>query len=178
MSDKIELIKADFGPYASRLYKWDLFHDEEYRLDTSKGLKFLHFNSKLNLKSLSKSAFKKHQSRTVAVLALSPQGVKKVAADYLAALAADSTLFIPMTVGVAMVSIDDNYSKSEGRDESVKKMADIDMEVVGLTVNATYIYVQLSSVRGVSLSLRLNKKSGFSTVTGNLVNRKEDRKKT
>lgn len=166
MDKKIELIKADFGPYASRLYKWDLFHDEEYRLDTSKGLKFLHFNSRASLKDLSKSSFRKNRNRTVAVLALSPQGVKKIATDYLAALAEDKDLYIPMTVGVSLVHREDNYSKAVGRDESVKKMADIDVQVVAMELNATHIYVRLAPVQGVSLTVRLNKKSGFSTVTG------------
>jgi hypothetical protein len=177
MSEKPELIKVDMGPYASRLYKYDLFHNEEYRLDTSKGLKFLHFNAAsqgvdIN-KVRSKRMFKVWQNRTVAALALSPHGVRKVAAEFLA-LAPDTEYTIPMCVGVSFVSKDDNYSKEIGRDESVKKMAEIDMKVIGLQINSTHIYVNLAPLKGIALTLRLNKKTGFSTVTGSITGRAED----
>lgn len=166
-TDTSKLIKVDLGPYASRLYKYDLYNDEEYRLDTSKGLKFLHFNNEQVNKHMPKAVFRRYQNRTAAVLALSDNGVRKVAADFLA-LKADQELFIPMTVGVTFLSKDDNYSKKIGRDEAVKKMADIDLKVAGLVINETHIYVYLAPVQGVQLTLRTNKKTGFSTVTGKL----------
>lgn len=161
-----DLIRVDMGPYASRLYKYDLWHDEEYRLDTSKGLKFLHFNLG-NQKKLSKRRLKMLQNRTVAVLALSPQGIKQVSNSFVN-LEGDATLFTPMAIGVALVSTDDNYNKSKGRDESVRDITEVDIEVLSINMTKTHIYVNLASYKGVNLTLRLNKKTGFSTVIGSL----------
>lgn len=172
-----DIIKVDLGPYASRLYKFDLFHNEEYRLDTSKGLKFLHFNTSsqgLDQKRFSKRMFHVWQNRTVAALALSPHGIRGVVKDFLA-LEPDTQLFIQMAVGVAFVSRDDNYSRKIGRDESVRQITEIDLEVVSININKTHIYVNLAPHQGVALTLRLNKKTGFSTITGQITGRAEDR---
>lgn len=183
MSDKLkELIKADMGPYASRLYKYDLFHDEEYRLDTTKGLKFLHFNmagkghEPKKMKLRSKRMFKIWQSRTVAILALSSKGMKDTAQSFLDLVPEpDTQLYIRMVVGVSFVSADDNYSKKIGRDESVKSIKEINAEVKNVNINATHIDITLAPIEGVQLTLRLNKKTGFSNVIGHITGKLEDR---
>lgn len=177
-TDVSKLIKVDLGPYASRLYKYDLFHDEEYRLESSKGLKFLHFNigtQGYGQKTFSKNMFRIWQNRTVAVLALSPQGIRKIASEFLANNA-DTEYFIPMAVGVAFVSRDDNYSRQIGRDESVKQITEIDLKVLEVSTNQPHINVRLAPHQGVQLTLRLNKKSGFSNVVGIITGKEEDRK--
>lgn len=164
-----ELIKADLGPYASRLLKYDLFNDEEYRLDSKKGLKFLHFNSPYNQRTFSKRMFSVWQNRTVAVLALSPKGIKDLAEAFLKSdPKEDESNFIRLGIGVAFVSRDDNYNKRIGRDESIKNMVEANIEAVSINVNKTHIYVSLATYKGVDLTLRLNKKTGFSTVVGQI----------
>lgn len=172
MSDKI--IKVDLEQYASRLYKFDLFHDEEYRLYTSKGLKFLHFNQNFNLKELPKPTFRIWQNRTVAVLALSPTTITNAVSAFLTS-PSDNNLLITMAIGVAFVSRDDNYSRKIGRDESVKKMVEIDLEVVAVNINKNHIHINLAPYQGIALVLRLNKKTGFSTVTGKITGLAKDR---
>lgn len=176
--NKPELIKVDLGPYASRLYKYDLFNDEEYRLDSRKGLKFLHFNiarQGADQKTFSKRQFHVWQSRTAAVLALSQSGIVNIAKSFFN-LVPDSKLMIKMIVGVTFLSRDDNYDRQIGRDESVKKMHEIEIEVNQVILNKTHIFIKLAPYDGISFNLRLNRKTGFSTVTGELTGREEDRK--
>lgn len=175
MSDKPELIKVDLGPYASQIYKFMLFDDgEHYMADSNKILKFLHFNTQYNQKKFSKQQLHAYQNRTVAALALSPHAIKQTARDFLA-LAPETELHIAMSVGVAFVSKNDNYSREIGRNESVKAMTEINLRVNSVNISPSHIYINLAAHQGVSLTLRLNKKTGFSAVTGHLTGRPEDR---
>ena len=131
-------------------------------------LKFLHFNNTNNrLSKRSKAMRLATQSRTVAALALSPNAIKKAASDYLN-MEAGQELLIQMAVGVTLLSFDDNYSRSIGRDQAVKQMAEIDVKVESVNISDTHIYVNLAAVKGVALSLRLNRKTGFSSVLGQI----------
>lgn len=143
-------------------------------MNDNKALKFLHFNIDRQ-DSMSKRMFQIWQSRTVAALAVSPHAIRKFSVEYLAQ-EADQKMTIPMAVGIAFVSKDDNYNRSVGRDEAVKQMTEIDLEIVGININQTHIYLNLAPYKGVALTLRLNKKTGFSTVTGTITGRIEDRK--
>lgn len=177
MSDKPQLTKADLGPYASRLYKYDLFNDEEYRLDSHKGLKFLHFNiaaQGADQKRFSKRQIHVWQSRTAAILALSSSGINNIAKSFFN-LAPDSKLMIQIAVGVTFLSRDDNYDRQIGRDESIKQMKEIELEVEKVELNKTHVFIILAPYQGIRFRLRLNRKTGFSTVTGELTGREEDR---
>jgi len=167
MSKKPDLIQVDLGPYASRIYKFQLF--SEYYMSDNKALKFLHFNNSSLLNQARSKRFKlKYQSRTVAALALSPNSIMKTASDFLK-LEAGKELHIPMAVGVTLVSFDDLYNRSKGRDEAVKSMAEIDVKVNSVNINETHVYINLAPVKGVELSLRLNRRTGFSSVLGQIV---------
>lgn len=137
-------------------------------------LKFLHFNSQYNQKTFSKRMFHVWQNRTVAALALSPHAIKQAAQDFLN-LAADEQLYIRTTVGVAFVSRDDNYDRKVGRDEAVKKMTDINLEIISINANATHVYLNMAPHQGVALTYRLNKRTGFSSVLGQITGKAEDR---
>lgn len=165
MSDKPNLIKADLGPYASRIYKFTLFDEEGYYMENP--LKFIHINNdEKNRNSKKSNKYKRlDRSRTVAVLSLSPNAIKKIATDY---INSSEDLYILMTVGVQIVSLDDNYNKKVGRDLSVKQMKDVDLKVTGVGSNDDFITVTLETHENINLSLRLNKKTGFSTVYGRL----------
>lgn len=166
MSDRPKLIQVDLGPYASSIYKFQLF--TEYYMTDNKALKFLHFNNdQLNLEKRSKAYREALQSRTVAALAVSPHAVRRHIADYLA-LQAGQELLIDMVVGVTALSKDDNYSRKTGRDEAVKQMAEISVKVESVNMNDTHLYVNLAPVKGVSLTLRVNRKTGFSSVLGQI----------
>ncbi len=171
MSDKPQLIKVDMGPYASQIYKFGLFDREEHYMSGNNALKFLHFNNdeKLNTLSMSKRQQKLKRSRTVAVLALSPHAIKQATAHYAAIkFENDESLYLRMAIGVEKVSLDDNYSKAIGRDKAVKKMQEVNMMIIGLTMNENHIFLHLMEYEGVELSLRLNRKTGFSTVVGKM----------
>lgn len=135
----------------------------------NKALKFLHFNTTALTDHMKNKRVKQlHQSRTVAALALSPTAIRKTVADYLL-LEAGQELHIPMAMGISIVSFDDNYSRQAGRDTSVKAMAEIDVKVNSVNANDTHIYVNLAAVKGIELTLRLNRKTGFSSVLGQIV---------
>lgn len=159
-------LDAYFYVNANKTYKENLFEEEENKLNTDKLLKFLHFN-RGNTKKLPRKQAKLWQNRTVAVLAYKPEYVKSTAEDFINATLSN-TLLIPVNVGVAFVSLDDNYYKKKGREEAEKLMKTIDLKVIGVVSSPTHIFVNLESYKGVSLNLRLNKNSGFSTVTGSL----------
>lgn len=164
---KLDLIKVDMGPYASRIYKFDMFREGEHYMAGNDKLKFLHFNNDEANRKLSNRQAKMNRSRTVAVLALSPNAITKNAAMY-ASLPADGRLFVEMAVGVEKVSLDDNYNKTIGRDRSVGQMREMDLEVVGLTMNENHIFLHFAEYEGVKISVRLNRKTGFSTVVGKM----------
>lgn len=133
-------------------------------MEDSNALKFLHFNNG-NQKNLAKKQLKGAQSRTVAVLALSPHRIRKIVEQ---SITSSEEITIPMVIGVTKVSQADNYSKAIGRVQSVKNMKEIDVAVKSIQVNNTHITIYLASVQGVSLNLRLTKKTGFSGVFGYL----------
>jgi hypothetical protein len=168
MSD--QLTKVDMGPYASRIYKFGLFDDGEHYMEGNNALKFLHFNNTemLQYDGYTKAHKQKMQSRTVAALALSPNAIRKTVADFLL-LDAGQELSIPMAVDVTLVSLDDMYNRSVGREQAVRAMAEIDVKVVDIHANETHVYVNLAPIKGVALTLRLNRKTGFSSVLGKIV---------
>ena len=125
--------------------------------------KFLHFNVVLN-PSMSVKQRKKYQSRTAVVEALSAQEVHDIAAHFLAK--ADSV--VTVNVGVTFLSLKDRYSKKEGRAEALKKVAPVALDVTAVQVTKTHVFVQLAEFKGITLMLRLNKSTSYSTVTGNL----------
>lgn len=160
-----ELIKVDLGPYASRIMKFTMYREEEY-MDNP--LKFIHINNdETNRRKnypLSLKDKRANRSRTVAVLSLSPTAVKKLVAAFLAG----EELYLDMTVGVQTVSLSDNYNKATGRDLSVKKMKKVALKVESVKIDDNFINVRLETHESVNLSIRLNKKTGFSTVFGRL----------
>lgn len=164
---KPELIKADFGPYASRIYKFDLFSEGEYYMAGNDKLKFLHFNNDDKLSKMSNRQARLNRSRTVAVLALAPQTISRYAADY-AALKADQQLLIPIAVGVAVASLDDNYNRALGRNLSVGEIKEVDVQVTGISMNENHIFLHMAELEGVNISFRVNRKTGFSTVVGKM----------
>lgn len=166
-TDVSKLIKVDLGPYASRIYKFDLFSEGEYYMAGNDKLKFLHFNNDDKLLKMSNRQARLNRSRTVAVLALAPHTISKNAAAY-AALTNGEQLFIPIAVGVATASLDDNYNRALGRDKSVKEMKEIDVQVIGISMNENHIFLHMEELDGVSISFRVNRKSGFSTVVGKM----------
>ena len=128
--------------------------------------KFLHFNHHDLLRTASQKTKKKFQSRTLAVEAVSGDQIKNLAAKF---LVSNNPVPVPLTIGVTMCSFADNYCKATGREESLEKQVDVLLEMSGVTINDTHIFIHLRPYCGVELNLRLNKKTGFSTVTGDLV---------
>lgn len=158
--------KVDLGPYASRIFKFTLFNEGNYMENP---LKFIHINKDSLLQSglLSQAQRKKNRSRTVAVLALSPHAVQHVVSDY-ASTSKGSFVTVRMAVGISLVSLNDNYSKSVGRDEAVKQMKEVDIKVKAVTMNDTHTTVVLEEHESVRLVLKVNRQTGFSTVYGDM----------
>jgi hypothetical protein len=126
--------------------------------------KFLHFNVVLNPKSSLKTR-KMYQSRTVAVDPVSAVDIASLAQLF---LSAQYQMTVQLNIGVTFLSLKDRYSKKEGRLQAIQRMTLHTMEIEGITVNATHVFIQLKEYMGISLLLRLNKATGFSTVTGSL----------
>lgn len=132
--------------------------------------KFLHFNNHYILdQDRARSVRKRFQSRTVAAEALSPDKVKALATAFIGKESFDEEIFAVLNVGITFLSFKDKYNKKTGRDEATTRMKPTELKVIGVVVNNTHIYVNLEALQGVSLNLRINKGSGFSTVTGELV---------
>lgn len=140
-------------------------------MSDNNALKFLHFNNTEIIASRrprSKISKQKEQSRTVAALAVSPHGIRKAMADFMLAEAGQEVT-MPMAVGVTVVSFDDMYNRAKGRDEAVKQMTELDMKIESINANETHLYINLAPIKGVALTLRLNRKTGFSSVLGQIV---------
>lgn len=128
-------------------------------------VKFLHFNVEEQTRNLPTKLRKKFQSRTVAVVPIPGDILASLAASYIANKA---EVVIPIKVGVTFLSLKDRYTKSVGRDESMAKSKIVMIKVKGVTISDTHVFVHLETFQGVSMNLRLNKVSGFTTVTGSL----------
>lgn len=133
-------------------------------------LKFLHFNNPKVDKRTPRRLFKLHQNRTVAVYIHSKDKIIEHALGF-AISKFDESYLVEMNVGVTLVSRDDNYSKQKGREESIKQLEEVKLKVTGLTINEKHMFVHLEPYKGVLLHLRLNKKTGFATVTGEIYGR-------
>ena len=131
-------------------------------------LKFLHFNNDELFKHLNKNSKKLNQSRTLAALAISPNSIRKTISDFFT-LENGVELLVPMTMGISLVSFVDNYSRQIGRETAIRKMKEIDVKVKSVKIDETHMYVNLEAFNGVELSLRLNRKTGFSSILGALV---------
>jgi hypothetical protein len=127
--------------------------------------KFLHMNVVLPVGTGLK-ARKLLQSRTVAVNSLTSQQVMVLAQDFLNLASGPQT--VNLDIGVTFCSLKDKYSRKEGRTQALKRMSSATLEVTGVNVTETHIFVVLKEYRGITLALRLNKKSGFSCVVGSL----------
>lgn len=128
-------------------------------------VKFLHFNVEEQTRNLPLKLRKKFQSRTVAVVPIPGDILASLAASYIANKA---EVVIPLKVGITFLSLKDRYTKSIGRDESTAKMKIVIVKVKGVTINDTHVFVHLEALQGVNMNLRLNKVTGFTTVTGSL----------
>lgn len=126
--------------------------------------KFLHFNVAEQTRNLSQKLRKKYQSRTVAVDTLSADEIRSLAQDFVAG----KSPVVRLNVGVTYCSFQENYCKASGRKEALAKQMGIDVAIGGVVVNDTHVFVQLVPYCGVQMNLRLNKSSGFSTITGQL----------
>jgi hypothetical protein len=126
--------------------------------------KFIHLNLP-NYPDQSPSFRRKCQSRTVAVEALPGNTVRDLAVAFMAMGAGLKTT---LSVGVTFLSLKDRYCKRTGRAEAIKRMGEIDLEIRGVTITPTHIFVELEEHKGVNMLLRVNKLTGFSTVTGHL----------
>ncbi len=165
-SNKPELIKADMGPYASQIFKFTIYNEENFMENP---LKFIHINNdktNQNNPNLSIKEKRENRSRTVAVLSLSPNSIRKIATEYVNST--DKDVFVQMYVGVQVVSLEDNYNKKKGRDLSVSKMKEVELQVMELIMKGDFIKIRLETHENITLVLRLNKKTGFSTVYGKL----------
>lgn len=132
-------------------------------------LKFIHINNDETNRGntrLSSREKRQNRSRTVAVLALSPTAIRKLAMDY--TKLTDGQLFQQMAVGVQVVSLEDNYNKKIGRDLSVGQMKEVDLEVIEVVDKNGFIKIRFATHEQISLTVILNKKTGFSTVYGRL----------
>lgn len=126
--------------------------------------KFLHFNVALPPKASLKIR-KQYQSRTVAVEPYSNQDIMMIAQDF---LNTDVPQNAHLKLGVTFCSLKDRYSKKEGRKQAIAKQAYEVLDVKGVQVTPTHVFIFLSEFKGITLVLRLNKKSGFSSVVGTL----------
>jgi hypothetical protein len=131
--------------------------------------KFLHFNVPL-APSVSNAFRRKWQSRTVSVVSPDAKSVRMLARDFISInLHVISDIKTKLNVGVTFLSFADRYCKKTGREEATKRMAEVELKVVGVTSNKTHTFVHLEPYKGIGLTLRTSKESDFTTVVGELV---------
>lgn len=130
--------------------------------------KFVHFNMSHygNMSKAPQKIKKLYQSRTVAANPLGRQEIYGLAAQH---IGNPGETVAMVKVGVAMLHPNDRYERKVGREQAVKNMQLLPLTVVGVVSTQTHVFVRLAPVKGIQLSLRLNKASGFCTVTGSLV---------
>ena len=133
----------------------------------SEDLKYLHFNNDQANRKLSKKQARANRSRTLAVLSLSPDEVKEHAANF-SSLEIDTQYSIELSVGVAQTSLDDNYSRKIGRELSSSNLKTVELEVIGASINKEHIFLFFAEYEGVKLAVRVNRRTGFSTVVGKM----------
>jgi len=129
--------------------------------------KFLHFQNPLP-KAASARLQKRYQSRTVAVIAPEADVIRSLASDFVATHPVEQFLLHVLRVGVTFLHPNDNYNKKEGRAIASSKMEDIPLKVVSVHMTVTHVFVTLQRFKGMDLNLRLNKETGFTTVTGRI----------
>jgi prophage maintenance system killer protein len=127
-------------------------------------IKYFHFN-RPNQKSYGPKIPCRFQSKTVAVLAISGHQIMQIARTMLEDKT-DTAYHVNLMVGITRVNPKDSYSKSIGRDESTKKMAEVSAEIDTIEISKTHIFIRLVPIQGIRMNLRVNKRTGFSTVTG------------
>jgi len=132
-------------------------------------LKFLHFNNDQANKKLSKKQARANRSRTFAVQPLTEKQIKESLSVFIANGDGQYRTDIRLSIGVAKTSLDDNYSRSTGREVASSKMASVDLNIESATVNETFILINFDAYEGVKLTARLNRLTGFSTFFGKIV---------
>lgn len=132
-------------------------------------IRYLHFNHKL-AKSVSRDFRKRFQNRTVAALALDKGQIENIANAFIGfkPVFKDEQMYTRLGIGVAMLHPKDQYDKALGRNAAHVNMKEVNLEVKEVFITKTHIYVGLESYRGVRLKLRVNKVTGYSTVSGSL----------
>lgn len=134
-------------------------------LKGNKMTKFLHFN--ITFPGRSTKLKKKYQSRTVAADAPTSETVNNLANAYLGK-APGTDLFAHVNLGITFLSVKDMYNKDTGRKEATSRQKLEKLKVVSVEITETHVFVRLETVRGVALSLRSNKATGFTTVCGHM----------
>jgi hypothetical protein len=133
--------------------------------------KFLHFNVPPGQWERPKDR-KRYQSRTVAAQPVPGDQIRKIASAFMDKQSFNDDVFALLNIGVTFLSFKDRYNKTTGRTEAESKQKFEKLKVNGVVVNNTHIYVNLAPFKGIGLNLRLNKESGYSTVTGDLTGEK------
>jgi hypothetical protein len=132
-------------------------------------LRYLHFNNDQANRKVSKKQARANRSRTLAVASLSTEEVKNCVLSFASAEAdCGEQVFLRMLIGIAVASIDDNYNRKIGRQLSSEEMKEVNLEVVGVTINQDHTFLHFAEYEGVKLAVRLNRKTGFSTVVGKM----------
>lgn len=111
------------------------------------------------------------QSRTVAAIPLSAPTVVNLAKEFIDVFYKQpnpSHVMVGLNVGVAKLHPHDQYSKKNGRDAAVANIKNTLLRIIYVSVSSTHIFIELEKYQGVSLYLRLNLRTGFSTVTGDI----------
>lgn len=133
----------------------------------SQNLKFLHFNNDQANRKLSRKQARLNQSRTFAAAALSADEIRAAASAFSSCLT-EGQLYLKMAVGVVKVSLDDNYNRELGRILSTNSLQEINLEIIGITINQKHVFLNFAEYEGVNLSARLNRETGFSTIIGKM----------
>lgn len=130
--------------------------------------KYLHFNnSHYGFDKMTNKVAKKYQSRTVAVRPELPREIRRKAEAFMNA--GPGELTITILLGIALVNPVDRYEKKVGRQMADSKMKETNALIRGITITETHIFLHLHDIQGCRLNLRLNKTTGYSTVTGRMV---------
>lgn len=131
-------------------------------------IQFIHLNNTaFSRDTADRRSRKRFQSRTVAVLAVSPTRIRKIAQNFMESV---GPMTVSMMVGITLVSYDDNYIRAKGREESVKKMKEVDLEIYSVQITADRIQIFFKDHENVRIDMRMMKGRGGVAITGFIIN--------
>lgn len=135
-------------------------------------IQYIHINNDEQKNKLSKKQAIKKRSRTLAVEIPSKEYIRENIALFASSDVQDESIAV-LSVGISVVSVDDNYDKAVGRMKASNKIKPVALQIVSVKITNKHAFIDFETYEGVNLSIRMNRVSGFINITGSLNEKSE-----